>query len=118
MCVSTHLSHLLLSLSFIVSLSLSHSVLSHSLEGGSFQITGYSGMSPCQHYFESVNPILRKTNNTMSSGEQDCVCTGEPGNTWRDFLKNKRKENTAKNVATETYSRGRMTHADVSIMAI
>lgn len=79
-------------------LSLSHSVLSHSLEGGLFQITGYSGMSPCQHHFESVNPILRKTNNTMSSGEQDYVCTVEPGNTWRDFLKNKRKKNSAKNV--------------------
>ncbi len=75
-------------------------------------------MSPCQHYFENVNTILRKTNNTMSSEEKDCVCTVEPGNTWRDFLKNKRKKNTGKIIATETYSRGQMIHADVSIMAI
>ncbi len=54
----------------------------------------------------------------MSSEEKDCVCTVEPGNTWRDFLKNKRKKNTGKNIATETYSRGQMIHADVSIMAI
>jgi len=60
--------HLIQFLSPWFSVSLCRSVLCLAL------VSDYSRVLLCQHYFQSVNPILRQTNNTMSLGEQDYVC--------------------------------------------